>query len=659
MLNRSTVTSRPWLTPALVLGSLAVAGCAPERDVAAMKTVVVLGIDGMDYDVARRLIDEGRLPNLARMERSGGFKPLQTAVPPQSPVAWSDFITGMDAGGHGIFDFLHRDPETMFPYLSTSQAVGATRTMELGRYQIPLEGGRVELLRKGEAFWEVLERNGIESTIVRMPANYPPSGKATRELSGMGTPDVLGTYGTFSFFTSEPFAFQGKSLAGGKAFPVDFIDNIVEAELVGPDNPFLVEKTKLEIPFRVVVDSEEPVALLEIGDHRRVLKVGEWTDWLPVEFEMVPTQTLPVEARFYLKSVDPYFQLYVTPLNLDPEQPAQPISTPDDYAAELARAVGHYYTQGMPEDTHSLKQGVLDREEFLSQTRITGDEIIEQFDYVLDHHEGGFLFYYFGNLDMVSHMMWRPMDPDHPSFDPETDPAFAHVIEDLYVEMDGVVGKALDWIGDDGTLIVMSDHGFTSWRRSFHLNAWLAENGYLTVRDPNLRSDPGFLTNIDWRRTKAYGLGINGLYLNLRGRERDGTVSPTDYDALLDEIGAKLLALVDPATGGPVVTKIYKSREYYQDRGGLEVGPDMQIGYAKGLQADDGTAGGSVIGTVFADNAMEWSGNHCMDHEAVPGVLLTNRPLQRDVVALKDLAAGILAEYGIEGFPSRSPADKE
>ena len=444
---------------------------------AAMKKVVVLGIDGMDYDMVRRLIDEGRLPNLARMEHGGGFGPLQTAVPPQSPVAWSDFITGMDAGGHGIFDFLHRDPETMFPYLSTSQAVGATRTMEIGRYQIPLEGGHVELLRKGEAFWEVLERNGIESTIVRMPANYPPSGKATRELSGMGTPDVLGTYGTFSFFTSEPFAFQGKSLAGGKVFPVDFIDNLVEAALVGPDNPFLVEETELGIPFRVIVDPDEPAALLEIGDHRRVLKVGEWTDWLPVEFEMVPTQSLPVEARFFLKGVDPYFELYVTPLNLDPEQPAQPISTPDDYAAELAEAAGLYYTQGMPEDTHSLKQGVLTREEFLSQTRLTGDEIIEQFRYVLDRHEGGFLFYYFGNLDMVSHMMWRPMDPDHPSYDPEYDAPFADVIDDIYVELDGVVGEALDQIGDSGTLIVMSDHGFTSWRRSFHLNAWLAENG--------------------------------------------------------------------------------------------------------------------------------------------------------------------------------------
>jgi predicted AlkP superfamily phosphohydrolase/phosphomutase len=647
------------LATALAVATFAAAGCTPRRDVSAMKKVVVLGIDGMDYAVVRRLIDEGRLPNLARMERSGGFTPLQTSVPPQSPVAWSDFITGMDSGGHGIFDFLHRDPETMFPYLSTSRAVGTERTMKIGGYQIPLEGGSVELLRKGEAFWEVLERNGIESTIVRMPANYPPSGKATRELSGMGTPDVLGTYGTFSFFTSEPFAFQGESLGGGKVFPVHLNNNVVEADLVGPDNPFRVEKTKLKIPFRVFVDSDEPTALIEIGDHRRVLRVGEWTDWLPVEFEMVPTQTLPVEARFYLKAVDPYFELFVTPLNLDPNQPAQPISVPADYAAELARATGLYFTQGMPEDTHSLKQGVLDRKEFLVQSRLTANEMIEQFRYVMGRHQGGFLFYYFGNLDQVSHMMWRPMDPEHPSYDAEKDSPFAKVVEDIYIELDGVVGEALDRIGDRGTLIVMSDHGFTSWRRSFHLNAWLVENGYLTPRDSNESNDSGFLTNIDWPRTQAYGLGINGLYLNLRGREREGTVSPSEYDKLLKEIGDKLLALKDPKTGKAAVTKVYKSKEYYQDRGALGVGPDMQIGYAKGTRAADAAAGGTVIGTVLSDNAMEWSGDHCMDHEAVPGVLFSNRPLQRPVTALKNLAAGILAEYGITGFPSRSGTDKE
>lgn len=634
-------------------------GCARPRDVSAMKKVVVLGIDGMDYSVVRRLIDEGRLPNLARMQQSGSFGPLQTSVPPQSPVAWSDFITGMDSGGHGIFDFLHRDPETMFPYLSTSQAVGAERTMKIGDYQIPLEGGHVELLRKGEPFWEVLERNGIESTIVRMPANYPPSGKATRELSGMGTPDVLGTYGTFSYFTSKPYAFEGQSLGGGKVFNVRLNDNVVDAELVGPDNPFLVEKTQLTIPFRVVVDSDEPVALLDIGGQRRVLRVGEWTDWLPVAFKMVPTQELPVEARFFLKSLNPYFEMYVTPLNLDPEKPAQPISVPGDYAAELADATGRYYTQGMPEDTHSLKQGVLDRKEFLSQARITAREMRDQFRYVMGKHRGGFLFYYFGDLDQVSHMMWRPMDPGHPRYDREKDAPYAHIIEGIYIDLDSVVGEALDQIGDSGTLMVMSDHGFTSWRRSFHLNAWLAQNGYLTPLDSNPGHDSGFLTNIDWPRTQAYGLGINGLYLNLRGREREGAVSPTDSDKLLKEIGDKLLALKDPETGLPVVTKVYNSKDYYQDKGAIEVGPDMQIGYAKGTRAADATAGGEIIGTILTDNDMEWSGDHCMDHEAVPGVLFSNRPLKRPVTALKNLAAGILAEYGIEGFPSRSSKEKE
>lgn len=639
--------------------ALAGAGCTRPRDVSAMKKVVVLGIDGMDYGMARRLIDEGKLPNLARMEKSGGFTPLHTAVPPQSPVAWSDFITGMDSGGHGIFDFLHRNPETMFPYLSTSQAVGTERTMKIGRYQIPLEGGHVELLRKGEPFWEELERHGIESTVLRMPANYPPSGKATRELSGMGTPDILGTYGTFYFYTSEPFAFEGESLGGGKVFPVDLTDHVVHADLVGPDNPFLVEKTKLTIPFTVVVDPDDATALLEVEGQRRVLQVGEWTDWLPLEFEMVKTQKLPVEARFFLKALSPHFELYVTPLNLDPEKPAQPISTPADYAARLAKATGRFFTQGMPEDTQALKQGVLNRDEFLAQAKIAGGELIHQFRNVLASHKGGFLFYYFGNLDQVSHMMWREMDPGHPRYDPVKDPPYAHVIEDLYIQLDGVVGEALDQIGDSGTLIVMSDHGFTSWRRSFHLNAWLVQNGYLTPRDSQESNDSGFLTNVDWARTRAYGLGINGLYLNLRGRERDGAVTPSDYDKLLKEIGDKLLALKDPSTGGPVVTKVFKSRDYYQDRGGLEIGPDMQIGYAKGTRGADASAGGAVIGSILSDNTMEWSGDHCMDPDAVPGVLFSSRPLKQRATALKNLAASILAEYGIEGFPSRSQSGKE
>jgi len=190
----------------LALSLLSTPACG-RRHAVLGRRVIVLGFDGLDYGLTRDLMTRGRLPHFSRLAASGSFAPLGTSIPPQSPVAWSGFITGLDPGGHGIFDFVHRDPKTLTPYLSTTRTEAGGHVIALGKWQLPLSAGRVELLRRGRPFWDVLERHGIETTIIRMPANFPPSGRATRELSGMGTPDLLGTYGTFAFYTSEPYAF--------------------------------------------------------------------------------------------------------------------------------------------------------------------------------------------------------------------------------------------------------------------------------------------------------------------------------------------------------------------------------------------------------------------------------------------------------------------
>lgn len=616
------------------------------------KRVIVLGFDGMDPDMVKQMMAAGRLPNLKRLAETGGFAPLGTSIPPQSPVAWSNFITGLDAGGHGIFDFVHRDPSTMIPYLSTSRAVGSERNLKLGsKYQIPLEGGKVELLRRGVPFWDVLERHGVETTIMRMPANFPPSGTAKRELSGMGTPDILGTYGTFSFYTTAPQRFAGKDLGGGKIYPIDLIDNVAQGKLYGPSNPFLIEKEKMAADFTVFIDPDEPVAKLQVGGEERLLKVGEWSDWVPVTFDLVPTQHVAVQARFHLKQVRPELELYVTPLNLDAESPAMPISTPTSYAKDLAREGGRFYTQGMPEDTKALNGDVFTPQEFVAQAGMAGQEVIDQYHHVLGDFRHGLLFYYFGNLDQTSHMMWRALDPQHPAYNAETDAPLKDVVPHVYEQLDGVVGYTLEHMGADTTLVVMSDHGFTSWRRAFHLNTWLKEQGFLAVIDPSMRDDPGLFSNVDWSRTRAYGLGLNGLYVNLRGRERNGIVDAQDRKALVDEIAAKLLEAVDPSTGQRAVTKAYKRDEVYHDHGYEEIGPDIVVGYAKGTRGSNQSALGKVGRDVFTDNTEMWSGDHCMDHESVPGVLLTSRPLKRQAHELKDLAAAILAEFGIEDFP--------
>jgi predicted AlkP superfamily phosphohydrolase/phosphomutase len=470
----------------------------------------------------------------------------------------------------------------------------------------------------------------------------------------MGTPDLLGTYGTFSFYTSEPYAFAGQSLSGGTVYNVRVREGRVRANLEGPDNPFLRTPEKVKAEFTAYPDQTNQYAKIVLGSEERLLKVGEWSDWLPVQFPLAPTQSLAGEVRFFLKALDPFFELYATPVNMDPLAPAMPVSTPPDYAAELAAATGRFYTQGMPEDTKGLKTGVLTDAEFLAQAKIAGDENRAQYRYVLDRFHGGFLFYYFGNVDQVSHMMWRARDPGHPAYDPVKDAPNAAVVEELYQGLDAIVSDTLDRLGADDLLVVMSDHGFTSWRRAMHLNSWLRDNGYIVLRDPGRRDDPGFFGNVDWSKTRAYALGLNGLYINLRGREKDGTVEAEARDTLVNELSAKLLAVVDPATGAPAITKMYRREQVYTMAGVEEIAPDLIVGYTKGTRGSDESALGAMPIDVFMDNTSPWSGDHCMDHETVPGVLLSNRPLKRPAPTLQHLAAALLAEYGIDSFPQRS-----
>jgi len=637
---------------AMLLAACAVAlaaGCGGGAHVVAGQKVIVLGIDGFDHQLTRDLLAAGRLPNLARLAQQGGFTPLATSTPPLSPVAWSTFITGLDPGAHGIFDFIHREPDTLASFLSTSRTVPPGKILTLGPWQFPLSSGRVELLRGGEAFWEVLEARGIETTIVRMPANFPPSGKATRELSGMGTPDMLGTYGIFTLFSSKPDVFERRDVSGGVIQPIDVIDGVARGTIEGPSHPYRITPTPMAVDFAAHVDASGEAVQIVVGDETRVLEVGEWSSWVPVGLPLLPFQTLPGEVRFLLKSLTPYFELYVSPINLDPYAPALPISTPGYYAAELANAEGRFYTQGMPEDTRARNVEALTADELLAQARLTADETRRQFRYVLDQFRDGLLFYYFGHVDQVSHVMWRSLDPGHPAYT-EADARYRAVIGDLYVEMDAVVGQAMAALGPNDLLVVMSDHGFAPWRRAVNVNSWLRDHGYLAVTDARAATAPG-LAGVDWTKTRAYAVGLNGVYLNLQGRESKGIVPPAEASRLSAEIAAAMEGTVDPATNTPAITKAFVTAAAFAGRAYPRIEPDIVVGYARGTRVASDSALGIVGPDVFSDNREPWSGDHSMDPAHVPGVLFTSRPLKVPADRLQELAASILAEFGVTGFP--------
>ncbi|REJ86249.1 MAG: hypothetical protein DWQ30_01115 [Acidobacteria bacterium] len=627
--------------------------------------VIILGFDGMDPELTQQLVEAGRLPNFARLIEQGHFQELETSVPPQSPVAWSNFVTGRDSGGHGIFDFIHRDPKTLFPLPAGTEIVEPEnpRTLELGKYCLPLGGAETISTRQGTPFWQVLEERGVETSILRMPANYPPSGTASRELTGMGTPDLNGTDGQFSFYTSELFAFAGEDISGGEIFELDVYDNVVEAKLYGAENPFLCEGGRMEQPFRVFLDPESESAKIELGDQEAVIGVGEWTDWLEVEFELAPLMKQAGIVRMYLRALEPEFELYTTPIDYDPMDDAAPIAHPPGFAAELAEGTGRrFYTEGMPEDTKAYTDGVFTLEDFLAQIEIAGSDQYEQYPWVLDdfmQRPGGLMFYYVGNVDLTGHVMWRTRDAEHPHYDAELDAPHEDLIPQLYERLDQMVGLTLDRLeaeDPNALLVVMSDHGFTSWRNTLHLNAWLAQEGYLVPKDPDTPNDPSYLTNIDWSQTRAYGVGLSGLYVNLAGREREGIVPPADRRQLMHEIRDKLLAVRHPETGEPAVTEVWLAEDYL-DRGALDLGPDIQVGYARHWHGDNDSALGSVVGDVFSTNDGRWTGDHIMDHREVPGVLMTNRALRAEATSLRDLAGVLLLEFGIEGFPFEASGD--
>jgi len=638
----------------LILSVLFATGSVVAKE-QSQQRLVVLGIDGMDPLLLQQFMSEGRAPNLAKLASTGAFLPLGTSIPPQSPVAWSNFITGMDPGGHGIFDFIALDRKRLVPYLSIARVEKPSRkSLEIGRWRFPLGAERTLLLRDGLAFWQILESEGIPTTIFRVPANYPPIATTGRAISGMGTPDLQGTSGTFTYYTDDPRVKPGQ-VSGGIITRVRVRDNTVHASLEGPPNIFLEGSPAATLDLSIHVDHANPVAMIRIGDAKMLLNVGEWSDWVSVRFELMPGLVrIPGMVRFHLRQTTPYLSLYVSPVNIDPRDPAQPIATPPEYAMELAEAAGPFYTQEMPEDTKALSAGVLDSREFLAQSGLVLDErrrlLKHEIRRFKEQQRHGLLFFYFSSVDQRNHMLARQMDPKHPFHEKNTPPDLASAMRKTYQELDEIVGWVSEEIDDDTTLIVMSDHGFAPFRRQAHLNAWLEQHGYLKLQNTDRRNDYEWLQGIDWSQTRAFAIGLNSLYLNVRGREPYGIVNPSERTGLAREIADGLNAWVDADTKERVVTQGVLREEVYHGSH-VEEAPDILVGYARGYRASWATTTGKIPATLIEDNDAEWSGDHCMDSRTVPGVLLANRPLGANRADLKDLPVSILAFFGLSAPP--------
>jgi predicted AlkP superfamily phosphohydrolase/phosphomutase len=599
--------------------------------------VVVLGIDGMDLQLTRTYLEEKRLPNLSELARAGSFVELGTSNPPQSPVAWSHFITGTTSAAHGIYDFVHRDPERMSPYLSTSQVEPSNLALSAFGWKLPLGSPEMKLLREGAPFWSLLAEAGISATVMKIPAHFPPTeAPGARTLSGMGTPDLLGTYGTFQFLTDDP-AFLGKQLRGGMLHRLQRRGSVLASELHGPPNPLRVSLAPMTVPVEIAPNAARTAAVVRLEGNERLLRAGEWSDWVPISFNPGALgQAVPGMVRLYLKSLTPHTRLYVSPINLDPRNPAMTISNPPEWVQELGDQVGRFYTQGMPEDTKALESGVLSDDEFLAQADLIFEEEQAILKRELQEFKGGLLFHYFSVVDQVSHMFFQSALPSPP---PRL-ARYTKVIPRLYARIDEVVGQVRAAVGKDTVIIVMSDHGFAPYKFKVNLNTWLQRQGYLTLRE---KPGEGVLGHIDWSRTQAYALGLNQLFVNQRGREANGIVSLDDRGALLDRLSRELESWVDDVSGGRVVSSTLRPPTSRHP----ERAPDLLIGFARGYRSSDESATGIPGPDMVTPNKDKWSGDHCMDPGLVPGVLFSSKKLRERRAFLIDLAPTILSHFGL------------
>ncbi len=614
--------------------------------------MIVLGLDGLDPVLTRRWIDEGRLPAFRRLLEGGGdFRPLGTSLPPQTPVAWSNFITGMDPGGHGIFDFIHRDPKSYLPIFSATETTGSAKTVRIGKTIFPLSGGQVRNLRRGPAFWQLLERSGVPSTIFKMPSNYPPVETRQRTLAGMNTPDIKGSYGIFNYYTNAGASVVQEAGGGGRVHDVFVVGNRVEAELPGPVNTFRTDAPEAVVPFQAFLDPSNAAAKIVIQGREFVLKEREWSGWVPVHFDLIPTQSVHGICLFYLKEVRPKFKLYISPVHIDPARPALPISTPASYARELERRFGPFFTKGLPADTSALENGVLDEEEFLRLDAMVYEESMAMLEYELGRFDEGLLFYYFSNADQRQHMFWRLTDPGHPAYDEKLAAAFGDVIARTYGEMDRALDLALRKADKDTVVLVMSDHGFNTFRRGLNLNTWLLREGYHRLKRPWKQEESALFDNTDWAKTRAYGVGLNSLYVNERGREAEGTVSPgADKDNLVREIAAKLEAMTDPKTGERPVLKAFVAKDAYRGRN-LEHAPDIVLGFNRGYRISWQSPLGGFPKEVVEDNTQRWSGDHMSAPDVLPGIAFCSRKFTAEAPALHDLTASVLGVFGVAPPP--------
>jgi predicted AlkP superfamily phosphohydrolase/phosphomutase len=653
----------------------------------AKEKVIVLGFDGVDARYTEQWMNEGKLPNLAKLRAQGTFRPLRPTIPAQTPVSWSTFSTGIDPGRTGIFDFLRRDPKTYLPVFAAfdetkeqfllgeknpfvaaaailvilalialffrrtarivmiviAVAASAGAFVATKKY-IPNTRPGVINRRQGIPFWEAAANAGRKARIVHVPVTFPahdfPAGEM---LSGLGVPDVSGRVGKPFFFTSELDFHR----SGANEFSIDVVqleDNKgrINTKIQGPPNKLFGTPPYISIPMTITVANDRNSITIEESGQTVTLHPGEWSGWTDFIFPFNPLIKIHGISRLHLITSQPEVKLYLSPINFDPRNlpPGFNISAPSKWAPQLARDHGLFKTLGWQIDTWAISEGFADEQMFWDDMTFTVAQDRKMFDAFLGGDEE-LMVQCFEFPDRVGHVFWRLMDTKHPAYDAKLNAKWGDALLRSYQLMDAIVGDAMAAAEKkNAALIILSDHGFASFRKSVNYNTWLVMNGYMTlktgvqVKDRNVEMlfDQGqFWENVDWSHTRAYAMGLGEMYINVKGRESQGIVNPgPEYDALKSELKSRLVTMTDMETMEHPVRRVLAREEIYRQFDPNMI-PDLFVTNNDGYRVSWQTSLGGIPKNLIEPNKQVWSGDHCsVDPEIVKGIFFYNRKLSTD-----------------------------
>ena len=602
------------------------------------KKVIVLGLDGLEPSIVETMLDRGELPHFAKVRAAGAYSRLQTTYPAQTPVAWSSFATGTNPGGHGIFDFVRRDPQTYLPDLA------------LSRFERPksvFAQPRVVNQRRGVPFWQLLSDAGIPSIVLRCPCTFPPDAIQGSMLAGVGVPDLRGSQGTGTFYS------QDRSAVAKESEQVVFLEtgDKFATYVIGPRNTSVKPATDSHAEIRVEVDRAGGRLRFRTGGTPETLDVAQgcWSPWVRIKFKLSMLLSVSGIVRFYVRQLSPHVEFYASPVNFDPAAPLFPISSSKEYAKDLASEIGLYSTLGMAEDHTGLNNGRFDEAAYLAQCDLILAEREKMTFHGLKRFTEGLFFVVFDTPDRVQHMFWRFRDRQHPYYEPDLAGEFQRQVEDHYRRYDTLLARVLEYVDENTLLMILSDHGFNTFRRAFHVNTWLWENGLLALREgkkPDEELGDSF-SAVDWSKTRAYALGLGGIYLNKKGREAQGILEEgSEAEQVRRAIQEGLPAVRDAATQLVAIHSVSRSEEIYSGAYAGEA-PDLQVNYAPGYRVSWQTALGGMPQVQFEDNMRRWSGDHIIDPQVVPGILFLNRAVPHNHADIRDLAPTILTYLGL------------